>query len=130
MSFNKLQDLWIIKACVCYFLSNFYFSRNDSPSKTMKNVFYFIKKALFVLEIFKFLYFHLTFFLSNHCFRGCSKINLQVYDVINCLKNLITYFVWYFEKKKSYAIENLSIVRVLNKEHFYWKIMQKICNKS
>ena len=31
-----------IKACVRYFLSNFYFSPNDSPSKTMKNVFYFI----------------------------------------------------------------------------------------
>ena len=29
------------------------FSSNERPSKTMKNVFYFIKKALFVLEIFK-----------------------------------------------------------------------------
>ena len=27
---------------VFYFLSNFYFSSNDRPSKTMKNVFYFI----------------------------------------------------------------------------------------
>ena len=32
----------IFKACVRYLLSNFYFSPNDSPSKTMKNVFYFI----------------------------------------------------------------------------------------
>ena len=32
----------IIKACVRYFLSNLYFSLNDSPSKTMKNVFYTI----------------------------------------------------------------------------------------
>ena len=31
-----------IKACVRYFLSNFYFSPNNSPSRTMKNVFYFI----------------------------------------------------------------------------------------
>ena len=30
-----------LKACVCYFLSNSYFSPNDSPSKTMKNVFLF-----------------------------------------------------------------------------------------
>ena len=30
------------KACVGYFLSNFYFSPNDNPSRTMKNVFYFI----------------------------------------------------------------------------------------
>ena len=28
---------------------------NDSPSKIMKNAFYFILKALFVLKIFKFL---------------------------------------------------------------------------
>ena len=30
------------KACVLYFLSKFYFSLNDSPSETMKNVFCFI----------------------------------------------------------------------------------------
>ena len=30
------------KACVRYFLTNFYFSPNNSPSKTMKDVFYFI----------------------------------------------------------------------------------------
>ena len=50
------------KACVHYFLSNFYFSPNDSLSKTMKNAFYFILKAFFVLEIFKLLYFHLPLF--------------------------------------------------------------------
>ena len=33
----------------------FIFPPNDSPSKTIKIVFYFIKKALFILEIFKFL---------------------------------------------------------------------------
>ena len=31
-----------IKACVRYFLRNFWFSPNDSPSKNMKYVFYFI----------------------------------------------------------------------------------------
>ena len=36
------NTLRTIKACVCYFISNFYFSLNDSPSKTIKNVFYFI----------------------------------------------------------------------------------------
>ena len=36
---------------------NYFFliSFNDSPSKMMKNVFYFILKALFALKIFKFL---------------------------------------------------------------------------
>ena len=32
----------VFKACARYFLSNFYFAPNDSPSKTMKNVFYLI----------------------------------------------------------------------------------------
>ena len=50
---------------------------------------------------------------------------------MNCLnKNLITYFVWYLKKEKRYDIETLSIDRVLNKEHFYGKIMQKMCTKS
>ena len=31
-----------IKACVRYFFKIFCFSPNDSPSKTMKNIFYFI----------------------------------------------------------------------------------------
>ena len=30
----------VFKACVRYFLSNFYFSPNDSPSKTVKNVYF------------------------------------------------------------------------------------------
>ena len=34
--------------------SNFFIYFNDSPSKMMKNAFYFILKALFVLKIFKF----------------------------------------------------------------------------
>ena len=59
-----LVQRFLFKACVRYFLSNFYFSPNDSPSKTMKNVFYFIEKALFVLEIFKFLYFRLPLFFT------------------------------------------------------------------
>ena len=115
----------VLKACVRYFLTNFYLSPKDSPSKTTKDIFYFIWTALFVLEIFKFLHFHLPlffFFCVSHCFRAWSKINLKVYDIINCLnKNLITHFVWYLEKEKSYDIETSSIDRVLNKEHFYGK---------
>ena len=37
--FHKID---VLKACVHYFLTNIYFSPNDSPSKTMKYVFYFI----------------------------------------------------------------------------------------
>ena len=62
-----------LKACVHYFLSNFYLWLNDSPSTNMKNGFYFILKALFVLEIFNFLYFCLPLFFSP------SAIALEVY---------------------------------------------------
>ena len=128
------DSFWYLKfkACVRYFLTNFYLSRNDSPLKTMKAVFNFILKALFVLEIFKFLYFHLLLFfsLSIHCFRASSKINLKVYEIINCLnKNLIIHVVWYLEKKKRYVIETLSIDRVLNKDHFMEKSWRKCAPK-
>ena len=39
--FMKLSEQIQLKACVRYFLTYFYFSPNDSPSKTMKDVFYF-----------------------------------------------------------------------------------------
>ena len=63
--------------------------------------------------------------------RGCFKINIKVYDIINCLNmNLITHLVSYLGKEKSYDIETLSTDRVLNKEHFYGKIMQEMGSKS
>ena len=39
---GKYKKLFCIEACVCYFLSIAYFLPNDSPSKTMRNAFYFI----------------------------------------------------------------------------------------
>ena len=72
-----------------------------------------------------------SFFPVSHCFRGWFKKNLKVYDVISCLnKNLITHFVWYLEKETRCDIETLLTDGVLNTEHFYGKIMQKICAKS
>ena len=49
---SSLHNLKLVSAI---FYEIFIFSPNDSPSKTIKNVFYFIEKALFVLEILKFL---------------------------------------------------------------------------
>ena len=49
-----LVSLLLLKLVPAIFYQFLIFSPNDSPSKTMKNVFYFIEKALFVLEIFKF----------------------------------------------------------------------------
>ena len=109
------------EAFVCYFLSHFYFAPNDSPSKTMKNVFSFRSRDI---QIFVFLSPPL-FLPVSHCIRGCSKINLKVYDLINCLNKNLN-----FQKEKSYSIETLSMDRVLNEEHFYGKIIQKMCTKS
>ena len=57
-------------------------------------------KKTIVLEIFKFLYFHLPplFFPVSHGVRGCLKINLKVYDVINCLNKNFCLISW--ERKK------------------------------
>ena len=111
------------KACLRYFYQIFIFSPNHSPSKTMKNAFYFIETALFVLKIIKFFYFNPSLFLF--------KVNLKVYDTISCVnKNSIAHFVWYLAKEKRYDTESLSIGGVSNKEHFYGKIMQKIFSKS
>ena len=44
-----------LKLVSAVFCQIFIFSPNDSPSKTLKNIFYFIEKALFVLEVIKFL---------------------------------------------------------------------------
>ena len=85
-----------VKVSVSYFLSTFYFSSNDSPSKTMKKI-----------------------PPVSHYFRHWLMINLKNYNHIQCLnKNLITYFIWHLEKEKRYDTETLSIDSILNKEHF------------
>ena len=79
-----------------------------------KKLFSFSRYSNFPISVFP------SFSPCKHCLRGWSKINLKVYDVINCLnKNLVTHFVWYLEKKKRYGVETLFIDRVLNKEHFH-----------
>ena len=125
--------LSIFKACVYYFLSNFYFSPNDSPSKTMKNVFLFhLISSLCSHDIQIFVFPSSPLFHPvSYCFRGWSKINLKLYDAIKCInKNSITHFVSYPEKRKMYEIETLSIDRVSNKEHFYEKVMHQMFTKS
>ena len=73
------------KACVSYFHQIFIFSLNDSPSKTMKNACYFIKKALFVLEIFNFTFLAFPLFLPvSHCFNEWSTRNLKLVAAIFC----------------------------------------------
>ena len=50
-----IRNYYPLKLVSAIFYQIFIFSPNDSPSKSMKNIFYLIEKALFVLEIFNFL---------------------------------------------------------------------------
>ena len=95
------QKSAILKACVRYFLSNLYFSQNDSTSKTMKNVYLFHLKSSFRSRDIQIIVFPFPPLFSpvSHCFGGWYKKNLKVYDDINCLNKKLTHFVWYLEKK-------------------------------
>ena len=77
--------------------------------------------------------------------KARGKMNNSIYlgmSILDISKTLM-YGFWHFEvydvyntfcsmswKEKRYDIETLFIDLVLNKEHFYGKIMQRICTKS
>ena len=110
VGWSKREETWkiyVFKACVRYFYRIFIFSANDGPSKTMKNDFYFMKKALFVLEIIEFLYFHLPLFFSHSAIalEDDWRYILKFGGIICLYKNLITHFVWCLGKVKRYDIE-------------------------
>ena len=58
---HSLQSKLIFEAFTHYFLSIFFFSLSDRPSETMKNIFHFIVKALFVLKYSNFCILFLPF---------------------------------------------------------------------
>ena len=131
---GALLDLKVIKvkdtveACVGYFI----FHQMIALNNYQKSFLFHLKSSFCsrAIQIFVFPSSPL-FFPAGHCFRRWLKINLKVYNVINCLnKNSMTYFVWYLQKERRYDIETLSIDGVLNKKYSYGKIMQKICPKS
>ena len=68
-----------------------------SPLKVMKNAFYFISKAIFVLKLFTFLY-----WLLGHVAKRLDmkdKVNFKFYDVTAWLTNDgITHTAQYFVK--------------------------------
>ena len=107
---QKFTVYWLllfVNACVHYFLSNFYFSPNDSSRKLWKMYFVSSKKLLSFSKYLNFCTPSSPLFLHiSHCFRGCSKINFKVYDVINCLnEKLITHFVLYLRSKKGMKLK-------------------------
>ena len=123
----------MFKAFVCYFLSNFYFFHQMIALKNYEKCFLFHLKSSFHSRDIQLFVFSPSPLFSpvSHSFRGWSKKNLKVYDIINCLnKNSITNFVWYLEKKIRHDIETLSIDKELISNIFIKKMMQKICTKS
>ena len=135
----KKLDSWLsrlylypLKLVSAIFYQNFIFHQMIALQKLWKMFFISSKKLFSFLRYSSFLYIRLPlFFPVSHCFIGWFKKNFKVYGVINCLnKNWITHYVWYLEKKIRYDIDTLSTDKVLNTEHFYGKIMQKLCTKS
>ena len=121
------------QACVRYFLFYFiFFHLMIGLQKLRKTLFIWSKSSFHSRDIQIFVLPSSPLFLPiGHCYRRWSKIYLKVYDVINSKnKKLVTHFVWYLKNEKRYGIENLSIDRVLNKKHFYGKIIQEMCTKS
>ena len=129
MSFSKLY--YSLKLVSVIFYQIFIFHQTITLQKLWKMFLVHLKSSFRSRDIQIFVFPSSFFFPVSHCFWGCSKINLKVSDVINCLnKNLLTHFVWHFQREKRHDIETLLIDRGLNKEYFYGKIMQKICIKS
>ena len=100
--FKRPLILFITKACIQYFSSNFYFSPNDSPTKTMKNFLFHLQSSFRSqdIQVFVFLSSPLSFS------RDWSKINLKVYKIINCLsKKLNTFFFYILRSKKGMTLK-------------------------
>ena len=108
------------------FSSNFYFFTKWKTFKNYEKCFLFHLKSSFCAWDIQFsVFLSFPFFLPvGQCFRGWSKINLKVHDVMN--KISITHFVWYLSKKKRYDIETLFIDGVSDKERF----IEKSCRKN
>ena len=76
---NSFRSIHFISISVKVGLSlskiKFFICFNDSPSKTMKNAFYFILKVIFILKIFKFLSWHYWACRKNGLMRKKSLIS-------------------------------------------------------
>ena len=116
----------VFKACVRYF------HQMIALQKVWKILFISYKKLFPFLRYSNFCIFVLpSFSMCQPLLWRVIEDKSKLYDIINCLnKNSVTHFVWYLEKEKRYDIETLSIDGVSDKEHFYRKIMLKMCSKS
>ena len=130
-SFFLKFSLKLVSA-IFYHLLIFIYHQMIALRKIWKMFFFHLKSSFRSRDVQVFVFLSSSLFLLvSHCFSSWSKKNLWCYDAINCIsKSLVTHFVWYLKKEIGCGIEILSIIRVSNKEHFYGKIMQKMCSKS
>ena len=128
---NSKDRCEICLKLVSAIFNKFLFFTNWQPFKNYERCFLFHLKSSFrSRDIQIFLFPSSPLFLPvSHCFRAWSKINLKVYDVLNCL-NKNSFCLISSEGKKVWHWNIISIDRVLNRKHFYGKVMQKICTKS
>ena len=88
--------------CLLFFM-NFLFFTKWYPFKNYEKCFLFHLKSSFrYRDIRIFIFPSSPLFLPvSHCFRGCSKINLKVYDIITCLnKNLLYHILFDILRRK------------------------------
>ena len=88
------------------------FLKTESLLKTMKNTFYFMLKALFILKIFTIL-----FWLFGHVGKRVDekvKVDLKLYDIIDWRTSQCnTHSDQYFRKQKQPHSE----IRIVNRKH-------------
>ena len=122
-SYNVPFDTLLLKLVSAIFI---FFPPNDSPYIIMKST--FLKSSFRPQHIQSFVFpCSLLFFSVGHCFRGWSKINVKVYDVIICLnKNLMTNFVSYLEKEKNTTLKVCQLIEYQIRNI----LMEKSCRTS
>ena len=77
----------------------------------MKNVFYFILKALFILKIFKFS--SRLFGLEGERLDKKAKVNFKIFNVTDWeTNNYNTHFAQYLKKQRQSYDEILSVSRI------------------
>ena len=102
-----------------------YFLRNGSPSKTVKDVLFNLRSFFCSRDIQIFVFLSSLLFLPvSNCFRGCSKINLKIYDDINFLSLIRIHFMeeWIVTAKHRVTRKiNTKTLRLLHTENLFRK---------
>ena len=105
-----------LKAWIRYFLTNFYFWPNDSPSNIMTCFLFHLKNSFLSRNIQIFAFPSSLFLPASHYLRAWSKINFEVHDVINCLnKNLMTHFFDILRRKKCMTLKLCPLIEFMEK---------------